>query len=404
MVSTSISDSIFTPAEQESMALVEIDPAELCVDWEVNDAHVETIVQSLPSHGGKIVFPPYVCLHNRKIIDGLHRVVAAERAGLTSIRIVLVDVSETRFWDLRIMAAKPHVSVENSRLYAWMESCWEADWGKGSTRTRSDIAESLWQLFRVENYRQTQSLYTKLDRAKLQGEQAEIYDWFLAKSSVWSIPVESLADRILAAWDVKPAPQAPAVQPAKPIVISPAIEEVAAKYSLTIPARTRLHTEVRNNPTIKPTYVEKWVDAQMPAPLLDFAKEVKREKVERKKERTKQRDATPIAQKQVERRKFATVRDAINSAGDSIRRVSGMFPDVPEAASLLAAHSEMVNSYLQKMIETGGDDVIARVLAENARLHHERAKLEIEVASLKRSAGTKTTVPESTIAWSSAQL
>jgi hypothetical protein len=388
--STKVLDNVFTANERESMTIVEVDPGELLVDWTVNEAHVQEIINSLPAHKGQIVFPPYVCLHNRKIIDGLHRVVAAHRAGIGKIRIVLVDLAESRFWDLRIMAAKPHHSIENSRLYEWMEKSWETDWGH-RTNAKEEIAAHLWQMFRGENYRQSQSLYAKLDRSKLVGEQAELYDWFAAKSVVWNIPVESLADRILSFWNVVPP--------------RPELDQLAGEYALTLPERNRLQDEARRTPA-KPTYVKKWVDAGMPDTLLEFAKKEKAQKVERKKRdraREEQKAATPIGQEQLHRRHFATVRDAINRAGEEVARVAALFPQVPESAAMLATHLERVRTYAQDIIDVQ-PDAIEKVLADNARLYRENSELRIKVASLERATGKNTEISSNVLAWSSLEI
>lgn len=412
MGSTSNLDNILTATERESMTITTVDPAELIVDWTVNEAHVQEIIDSLPAHGNRIVFPPYISLHNRKIIDGLHRVVAAERSGMRELQVVLVDVPETRFWDLRIMAAKPHHTIGNERLYEWMESCWKADWG-GSDDAQRAVAENLWQIFRVENHRQTGSIHTAPSRSKLNGEQAELYDWFVAKSKAWGIPVTSLADRILLLWNsYAPAKrqesqpskeQRPPMPKAAPVPLPPKIEEIAADYGLTLTERDRLHSEVKANPSIKPAYIEKWVNAEMPGTLLNHAKQEKQQKVDRKKARIVQREASPNGQQQEQRRRFATVRDAVNRAGDEIRRVSPLLPSVPESASLLANLFQMIQQHTDNLVNME-EDAIRNTLAENARLYKENAELKIRVASLERSLGKPSVISSDVIAMSSIEI
>jgi hypothetical protein len=246
-------------------------------------------------------------------------------------------------------------------------------------------------MFRGENYRQSQSLYAKLDRSKLVGEQAELYDWFAAKSVVWNIPVESLADRILSFWNVVPP--------------RPELDQLAGEYALTLPERNRLQDEARRTPA-KPTYVKKWVDAGMPDTLLEFAKKEKAQKVERKKRdraREEQKAATPIGQEQLHRRHFATVRDAINRAGEEVARVAALFPQVPESAAMLATHLERVRTYAQDIIDVQSD-AIEKVLADNARLYRENSELRIKAASLERATGKNTEISSSVLAWSSLEI
>lgn len=279
------------------------------------------------------------------------------------------------------MAAKPHHQIESDRLYLWMETCWQSDWGKEGARTA--IADNLWQLFRGENYRQNGSLFAKLDRSKLHGEQAELYNWFAAKSALWNIPVESLADRILALWNIK-APR-------------PEIEQIAAKLNLPMPARIKLNEETSRS-MASPKVVEGWAKSGMTTSLPDYRRSEKQQKQEAKVNRPAPRVETD---QQVQRRKLSSVRDAIGRATDEIVRVKSLLAGVPESVTMLAKLMETIAELSQGAMEV---DAVTKALADNTRLYSENADLKIKVASLERGLGNSATVTADVIALSSSQI
>jgi hypothetical protein len=380
-----LSSVVLTPVEQGSMVLVDIDPTELVVDdMPVDDEHVKELIDSLPAHGGQIVFPPYVWLQGKRIIDGFHRVTAARKTGMQTITVALVDVSETRFWDLRIMAAKPHKRIEDKRLYEWVIECWKADWG--DSKPREEIANNLWSLFRGEIYRQSGSLFAKLDRSRLNGEQVELYDWFANKSARWGIPVESLADRVLSFWNIVPP--------------SPKVDEIAVKKNLTLPERNNLAAQAQKS-TAKPRSMEKWIDAGQPGTLRDFDLQDRRQKATKKVERQKQFVQTDIGKEQIQQRNLVSYRDAVQRALAIIKSVEYIRKSVPEAPMLLSTIQGHIRILLQ---DTPVE--IEQVLLENARLVKTNADLQRRIASLERALDTKekTVVSSNVLALSAIQI
>lgn len=374
-----------TPIERVSMTLVDIDPAELIVDdMPVDDEHVQELVDSLPAHDGRIVFPPYVWLQGKKIIDGFHRVTVARKTGMKTITVALVDVSETRFWDLRIMAAKPHKRIEDKRLYEWIIQCWKVDWG--GDRPREEVANNLWSLFRGEIYRQSGSLFAKLDRSRLNGEQVELYDWFANKSARWGIPVESLADRVLSFWNIVP----PSLK----------VDKIAVEKNLTLPERNNLATQAQKS-DVKPRSMEKWIDAGQPGPLRDFDLQERRQKAAKKVERQKQFVQTDIGKEQIQQRNLVSYRDAVQRAIAIIKSVEYIRKSTPQAPMLLST----IQGHIRSLLQDPPVDP-EEVLLENAKLIKENATLQRRIASLERALDIKekTVVSSSVLALSAIQI
>lgn len=104
-----------------------IDPNELVIDLPVDEANVRVKMESLQTSG--LIQPVAVWLQDRRIIDGFHRTVAAQRLGWKGIPCYVVDCDEGAFWDARIQSARQHHSIEEDRLQTWIRECWSnSDW------------------------------------------------------------------------------------------------------------------------------------------------------------------------------------------------------------------------------------------------------------------------------------
>lgn len=104
-----------------------VDPNELVIDMPLDEANVNTKVESMRNNG--MIQDVTVWLQDMRIIDGFHRTEAARRLGLPAIRCKVVDCSEAAFWDARIQSARQHHTIEGERLQVWIRECWRnSDW------------------------------------------------------------------------------------------------------------------------------------------------------------------------------------------------------------------------------------------------------------------------------------
>lgn len=104
-----------------------VDPNELVIDMPLDEANVNTKVESMRNNG--MIQDVTVWLQDMRIIDGFHRTEAARRLGLKAIRCKVVDCSEAAFWDARIQSARQHHTIEGERLQVWIRECWRnSDW------------------------------------------------------------------------------------------------------------------------------------------------------------------------------------------------------------------------------------------------------------------------------------
>lgn len=101
-----------------------VNPQEIVIDMPCSFSNVEAKKSSIQQVG--IIQPITVWIEGLRIIDGFHRVKAAQELGLAEVPSMVIDCSEEAFWDARIQSAKQHHEIEDSRLVQWIFECWKA--------------------------------------------------------------------------------------------------------------------------------------------------------------------------------------------------------------------------------------------------------------------------------------
>lgn len=170
---------------------------DLEIDLPVSETNVQQKVESLKANG--LIQPVAVWLgptgkpDKPRIIDGFHRVVAAERLGWTDINCNQIDCSEEGFWDARIQSAKQHHDIETDRLLAWIGECWKSSQLKDEDDAIHDLATEVWEtgLFSAEG---TRKLPIDLEK------KGRVHQWIRDHALRWQVPPYSIIRAIMARY------------------------------------------------------------------------------------------------------------------------------------------------------------------------------------------------------------
>ncbi|KKM20604.1 hypothetical protein LCGC14_1643780 [marine sediment metagenome] len=109
--------------------LVYIDPSEIELDVPVDEAHVESLGQSIQKSGQ--LTPILVRRATAQttgellVIDGFHRAIAMKSLGKV-IEAIEVDCTNEEFWTARIVSAIQHEEVKADRAMLWVQELWKA--------------------------------------------------------------------------------------------------------------------------------------------------------------------------------------------------------------------------------------------------------------------------------------
>lgn len=100
-----------------------VNPQEIVIDMPCDPANVKAKKDSIQQVG--IIQPITVWIEGLRVIDGFHRVKAAQELGLAEVPSMVIDCGEEAFWDARIQSAKQHHGIEPDRLAQWMYESWK---------------------------------------------------------------------------------------------------------------------------------------------------------------------------------------------------------------------------------------------------------------------------------------
>ncbi len=115
--------------DSEQYKLVYIDPNEIELDVPVDEAHVESLRQSIQKSGQLTPILVRRSVVKSKgelpVIDGFHRVAAMQKLGM-SIAANETDCDDDDFWTARIVSATQHEGVKTDRAALWVNELWNA--------------------------------------------------------------------------------------------------------------------------------------------------------------------------------------------------------------------------------------------------------------------------------------
>jgi len=188
--------------------IVDVDPFELDIEWDIDEANLARLVKDIEENR-RVEMPVDVWVTtdgNYRIAEGFHRTKAAQitKAECGYPKTIPVhlcgDMSEARFWELRIMSARQHKPITATRLRQWISEVW-----KNSPISSNHFIEVL-DAYRLELQQQAgKSVVSqyKVDRDGL----AQINQWIHDMARQWDISSDELAnivveDHIFKNWDL----------------------------------------------------------------------------------------------------------------------------------------------------------------------------------------------------------
>lgn len=189
---------------------------ELVIDLPVSEDNVVLKMESMKDRG--LVQPVTVWLEGMRIIDGFHRVVAAQRLGWLNIPCAVIDCSESAFWDARIQSARQHHEISNDRFRAWMLECWQStSWHHTLSQEFGDtedvsLAASLWDtvlwaFYAKDRHGNVYRLRHERYKSHKQRIQRNLGDdglkmlaWIDTKAAVWDLSLADLTQIIFGSF------------------------------------------------------------------------------------------------------------------------------------------------------------------------------------------------------------
>ena len=404
---------------QESSFMM-VNPFDLVIDLPVDDSHVNEIAQSLQSHG-KMLEPVQVWLKDMRISNGFHRTAAAQRLEWTEIPCMVNDWTEDEFWDARIIAAKPHRTVENERIARWCFESWKQSFGD-DILSPQDV-ESVFRKFGISPndddltteklliYTVMESVYSANFSEHVEDGQKEIIvldaigrkrrkyetvwaqrhltlteQWFKDKAERWGISAMDIRDKLLAAVGLQ---YANAYLPTKSFLATVAAAR-QAKSGLRYFDDGNEHYsdwvhDVDSEKIDGVSYDEYFARIE--------AERREKERIEREEQqlrfsRNQQYLATPQGQAEQKKRRIESATNDMNRwLDESLERIKWAVrssSDVPDSAAMFAQFAESVNA------EIGNVSIKADALASyNAKLRKENAELRRRIESLERALASK---------------
>ena len=164
-----------------------VNPQEIVIDMPCDPANVEAKKASIRQVG--IIQPITIWIEGLRVIDGFHRVKAAQDLGMPEVPATMIDCSEEAFWDARIQSARQHHEIEDARLAQWVYECWCAS----DPETKYTIDDFYRIVYDFE-----------LDEAEQGDNGSEIDAWFSDKARRWGLSsLGELGKSILTAAGVK---------------------------------------------------------------------------------------------------------------------------------------------------------------------------------------------------------
>jgi hypothetical protein len=397
-----------------------IDPAELVIDMPVDEKHVQELMASIQDIG--VCQPIYVHLNSMRIIDGFHRTEAARRAGINKIPAIIQDCDEETFWSLRIISARTHAAVENSRIAAWMVECWkQTKWhvelrpneegllprAYSNTSVDLRLVEMVWQIFFIKF---SSSIFPNLE--KLTDDEKELREWIVQRSQQWGIDISQFAVMFLSAMGIYQNFLAGHGNYGQ-------YDQWARDYNLNLKQRLRLQKEIMTMPgrNSQPSekIAEEFIEEKIAKDIddgesyyafaskrLEEKREAYRAAQEEEQRKRREKEADPVYQRiQANNEKRAAtkaVSDTLNEFRNWARSIESSLLSVDDGQSLF-------DSFVADMIATRNRLwPNANAIQGTNSLQMKITELERENSSLRRALDAKTRVSTSVVEMPSSEV
>lgn len=401
-----------------------VNPFDLVIDLPVDEAHVKELEDSLRLHG-KMLEPVQVWLKDMRISNGFHRTTAAQRLGWAEIPCMVNDWTEDEFWDARIIAAKPHKTVEDKRLAQWCFESWKQSFGNdtlspddvtqvfkryGIKPTDNDVSPDVLLVYTVmeaihsanfsESVRAGEKEIIikdaigrkrrKYETVWAQRNLTATEEWFRGKASRWGVSVADIREKLFLAVGLP-----------RNISLMLRTESFTATVAVARQSKTGLEyvddgnehfhqwvRDVSDNKIDGVSYDEYFARVESERKAAEQAEEEKRRLEYNKKLAYLEspQGKAEAAKRDIEHR-TETMTRWLNEATERIGWAANAAQGVPDAPSIFAKFANDANERMG--IELVRVDALA---AYNARLRDENEKLKERVASLERALSSKVTI------------
>lgn len=404
-----------------------VNPFDLVIDLPVDEAHVKELEDSLRLHG-KMLEPVQVWLKDMRISNGFHRTTAAQRLEWSEIPCMVNDWTEDEFWDARIIAAKPHKTVEDKRLAQWCFESWKQSFGD-EILSPDDVAR-VFKKFGIEPtdddispesllvYTVMEAIYSADFSESVRAGEKEIIvkdaigrkrrkyeplwaernltkteQWFKEKASRWGVPALDIRQKLLMAVGLPS--QARMYLPTKSFIATVAASRQLKEASYLYFDGDNVHfhdwvSDVSSDKIDGVSYDEYFAKIESERKAEEEAK-AEKERIEYGRKLAywdSPQGKAEAEKKDIERR----TENITRWLGESIERIEWAVNNahgVPDAPSLFAKFAQDANGRMGK--ELVRVDALA---AYNARLRDENERLKERVASLERALSSKVAVSE----------
>ena len=178
---------------------MEIPVERLKHDIPVDEAHVQRLAASIKERGQ--LAPVIIARHNAGVIDGFHRLAALRSLGSKVARCEQVECTPEQFLDARIISASMHKGVSFARVTLWVNEQFEAtEWSEKLTAAQAfKISGKMPNGFSSKAFEQ--AMRAGLDRDAIY----EVIGWIKAKSAIWGLTPEQIANILGLAESASPA-------------------------------------------------------------------------------------------------------------------------------------------------------------------------------------------------------
>lgn len=388
-----------------SSDMMMVNPNEIVIDMPVDEQNVLQKMESMKANG--IIQPITLWLYGMRVIDGFHRVMAAQRLGWAEIPCYVIDCSEDAFWDARIQSARQHHKIADDRLTAWIFESWKltkwhVSFATGyansllSAPTQStemiQMAEQLWNIFRKETGGRTSIPTTRKGR-----KNQELIAWLDEKAKMWGATTCDVAARILDKLGIISVDNEYGIR---------FIDSLAKKYDLTFAQRQKVVTESNGGdigrlPTqvgIDKYDVEKWVRQEIdtnkinPLGLLPFIEKKNMQKQEhyaQQNARLVEYSQTPEGRARTYKINVEKVKAIAADAISLVKSVSDVISDTKDFSDPIIEVISTLTAFHGEKFKSRETRISDRLAARNAELSEKVKNLSDEVASLKRALAAK---------------
>lgn len=384
-----------------------VNPNEVVIDMPVDEKNVQEKMVSIQEIG--IVQPITLWLHGLRVIDGFHRLVAAQRLGSAEVPCYVVNCDESAFWDARIQSARQHHTIETARLSAWIFESWKTtEWYKPSAVSADllemyhcspeyiSIIDALWTHYRKERVLNASMNFVG---------NLDLDNWLSEKARRWGVRKEEIVDRILSSSPLQ--------------IFNRHTDHVAdlesAKHDLTLVQRQVLANNLvgLEVPPFRGSGVEheelsEWVknevttrsDIKEIPSLREYAdrarqreRETRIEQVRLGAERQYQFEQTPQGQAQIHKRRVEAVRDASNYIVRHMLNIEHLLDDSRDFADPISGAIVELIELHNEHFKSKGTRLKDLLSQNNARLRRQVNDLQKEIDSLRSALALKSNLP-----------